>query len=728
MNVSAPWHIVLLGGLRIEQAAHSVTRFRTHKAGALLAYLALYPRFHPREELAELFWPEAEPEAARANLRTVLASLRRQLEPPGSPAGSVLVARGHRDVGLEPAVITTDVAAFERATQAAARPATPPDEQAHLLAEAVQVYNGPLLPGFYETWALTERDRLAGAYLRALHHLARYHEQAGNPEAAIEFARRAVSADPLREEAHADVIRLLAGAGQTAAARRQYEELARLLDEELGEEPSPETRALVAPTQSGQVPPRSRPSADVASGPPPRAARSAPGPGGATLGASSFAVAPATRQQPSPPPLHLPLTFTRFFGREDELAALGRMLRSEGARLVTLTGPGGSGKTRLSIETARSLADEWHHAVWFVPLADISDAAFLFPAIRDTLKLPSLPSVPPQEQLIEALAAQPSLLILDNFEQLVEDGAPCVQELLERLPRLSILVTSRQTLNVAGEREFPVAPLPVPDESASALRLNEYSSAALFIDRAKAARVDFRADGRNATAVASICRRLDGIPLAIELAAARSLVLSPVQMLEKLKDRLDILSTRQRGIPERHRTLRAAIDWSYDLLAPELQRLFARLSVFRGGWTIEAAEVVCQEPEALDSLTRLRECSLVVTEERGDETRFRMLVTLREYAASQRAAGERAELERRYAGHFVALAERAEPHLRGPEQATWLERLEGEQDNFRAALAFTWALENDPSAALRLAAALSPFWETRGHYAEGRDWLERALG
>jgi hypothetical protein len=229
-----------------------------------------------------------------------------------------------------------------------------------------------------------------------------------------------------------------------------------------------------------------------------------------------------------------------LFRTQLEIEQLRPLLTQESVRLLTLTGPGGSGKTRLAIEATRSLLSQWREAVWFVPLADISDSSFIFTAIRDTLKLPIAPNISPQEQIIEALSNQPALLLLDNFEQLVEEGAAQVQELLERLPSLTILITSRQVLSLPGEREFPVLPLPVPDEQLPPDKIKEYSSTALFIDRAQAARVDFRVDERNAAAVAAVCRRLDGIPLAIELAAARSLVLSPAQMLEKLKDRLDL--------------------------------------------------------------------------------------------------------------------------------------------------------------------------------------------
>ena len=421
----------------------------------------------------------------------------------------------------------------------------------------------------------------------------------------------------------------------------------------------------------------------------------------------------------------LPAPLTRFFGRQNEIAQIHSLLRDNGERLVTLSGPGGSGKTRLALEAARPLSGEWREIIAFVALADLSDAAFIFAAIRDALNLPAAPNIAPLDQILEALSERPVLLLLDNFEQLVEDGAPLIQELLERLPELSLVVTSRQVLGLPGEREFPVAPLPVPALDAAPDLLKEYSGAALFIDRAQAARVDFRVDERNASAIAAVCQRLDGIPLALELAGARSLVLSPAQMLEKLKNSFDLLATRQRGVPERHRTLRAAIAWSYGLLSKELQRFFARLSVFRGGWTIEASETVCEEIEALDYLSRLRECSLIVTEERGDQTRFRMLETLREYALDQLDEDARTAGENRYCAYFVALAEAAEPHLRGPEQAIYLEQLESEQDNFRAVL--NWALENDADAALRLSAALATFWETRGHYAEGRGWIEQAL-
>ena len=304
-------------------------------------------------------------------------------------------------------------------------------------------------------------------------------------------------------------------------------------------------------------------------------------------------------------------------------------------RLVTLTGLGGAGKTRLAIEVAERLVEPFAGAVWFAPLADITDPRLLADTILDSLRLVRSPQQEPLEQVIEALSRQPSLLILDNFEQMVEGGAALVQTLLSRVPTLTVLVTSRQLLGLAGEEEFVVPPLLTPNGGETAAQLSLYDSVQLFVDRAQAAMPHFQVTSGNAPAVAELCHRLEGLPLAIELAAARALVLTPAQMLKQLEQRFGFLVSRKRDATERHKTLEAAIEWSYRLLTPELQRFFARLSVFRGGWTAEAAEAVCEEPLALDYLAQLRECSLVLAEEtRGGRMRFRMLESLREYAAN----------------------------------------------------------------------------------------------
>jgi len=457
---------------------------------------------------------------------------------------------------------------------------------------------------------------------------------------------------------------------------------------------------------------------------------------------------------------HLPLQFTRFFGREQELARLAQWLapRAEdqvASRLITLTGPGGTGKTRLAVEAAGKMADHFGGAVWFVPLAELSDPAMLPEAILDALAVPRDPHIAPLQQVVTALSRQQSLLVLDNFEQLLDmssadsagktraDAVQTVQAILEQAPTLSYLITSRQLLGLPGEQELPVPPLSTPSggSSASPERLSAYESVRLFVDRAQGIKPDFRITNQNAPAVAELCDRLEGLPLAIELAAARALVMTPAQMLSQLGNRFEFLvsSSRKRGVSERQRTLRATIDWSYRLLAPDLRLFFARLSVFRGGWTVDAAERVCDEPLALDFLAQLRESSLVLTEERAGTMRFRLLEMLREYAADRLATLGREEagnLHRRHGEYFLGLAREAETHLTGPEQAAWLDRLDADHENFRAALAVAGPGEDRDGANsdatphdifLPLAVSLWRFWSIRGHAREGRLHLERLL-
>ena len=771
-----PWRIEMLGRLRAQRGNRDLSRFSTYKTGALLAYLAYYrSRSHGREELADLLWPEDTPEAARNSLRVALASLRRQLEPPGTPAGSVLIA-GRHQVQLHPETTTTDVSEFETALQSATQ-AQGQDEQVRLLSKAVALYAGDLLPGYYEDWIPREHQRLAEAFIQAARSLTDILTQAGQWERAIDCARRAVTADPLREESHCDLMRLYAAMERPLEGLRQYRALERVLQEELGESPSPVARALaetlrqraraVVPTQ--EAAPAAAPSA---AGKSERHRPGLPLPRPATLPAETSSLQLTPR---------LPAPLSRYFGREPEIAQLVTWLSSacldigvasslaSTPRLFTLTGPGGCGKTRLALEVSRRFIDTFEGAVWFVPLADLTEVSLLPGAIADALRLPRSARSEPLEQVLQALAGRPALLALDNFEHLAETGASIVRTLLERAPALLCLVTSRQRLDLEGEQEFPVQPLPTPVRPGPPERLLEYASVQLFVDRAQKVRPEFRVTVRNAGSVAALCHYLEGIPLAIELAAAWVSTLTPTQMLERQSNRFGWLESRRKDVTERHRSLRAAIDWSYRLLTPELQRFFAQLSVFRGGCTLEAAGQVtgyreqgtgegqegvarqsrshkAQESifpgtcnlspvtpplfpmtsnQALDYLTQLQERSLVAAEEYDEEMRFRMLETLREYAAERLDTQERGVLQRGHLQYFLALAEEAAPNLSKPEQAMWLDRLGAEYDNLRAALA--WALENDAAAGLRLGLALYPFWEVRSLFVEGCAWWERLL-
>lgn len=451
------WHIQLFGSLKVHQDARTITRFLTRKAGVLLAYLAYYQkRSHPREHLVELLWPESDPAAARTNLRVALTSLRRQLEPPGVPGGSILMT-DRTNLHLNPCAVTTDVAEFEAALKSAAAAHTR-SEQAQCLAHAIEIYRGELLPAYYEDWVLTERDRLSDVYVGALRQLTTALEQDGDLTRLIDYARRMVAVDSLREEAHFELMRLYAAAGRSSAALRQYQAIEQILAEEFGEQPSAKVQALAKQLQ----------------GDAPSAAQ--------TRIKRRMIVSSASHPHlsPSPPPSaaptpssSLPQQFTRFFGRQEEMARLGELFQDSNTRLVTLTGAAGTGKTRLAIEFARSLTERWDGAVWFAPLADLTDARLLTDAILASLRLPRATDREPLEQVMEALTRQPSLLILDNFEQLVEEGALTVRTLLEQVPALTCLVTSRQPLDLIGEQEFPVPSCRLPPGRA---RRNDYWS------------------------------------------------------------------------------------------------------------------------------------------------------------------------------------------------------------------------------------------------------------
>jgi predicted ATPase/class 3 adenylate cyclase/Tfp pilus assembly protein PilF len=431
-------------------------------------------------------------------------------------------------------------------------------------------------------------------------------------------------------------------------------------------------------------------------------------------------------------PTNLPAQPTLFVGRERELDEIVSLLSEGGIRLLTLTGPGGTGKTRLALQAAADLLDDFPDGVFFVPLATIADAALAPAAIATALAIPETAGQTPREQVLTELAERSLLLVLDNLEQLPDLG-PFVAELLATAPGLAVLATSRAPLRVRGEREYPVLPLPLPGEiSAGSLDAIAASDAVrLFVDRAQAIMPGFALDANNADAVAEIVRRLDGLPLAIELAAARVRLFAPEAMLKRLETRLPLLTGGPRDLPERQRALRATIAWSYDLLTPGEQALFRRLAVFAGGMTLDAVAYVGRPEgtiDALDGLERLVEHSLIQTTGDGEsEPRFRMLETIREYGLERLAeSGEVVDTRSRHLGFFLDLAEQATLELTGPGQGAWLARLEAEHDNLRAALSSAATLSED-APALRLAAALAPFWEARGHYSEGRDWLERTL-
>jgi predicted ATPase/class 3 adenylate cyclase len=443
-------------------------------------------------------------------------------------------------------------------------------------------------------------------------------------------------------------------------------------------------------------------------------------------------------------PNNLPVQLTTFVGRERELAdALGLLATN---RLLTLTGPGGTGKTRLSLQVAAAAADDFPDGVWFVALDAVRDPTLVVPTIARTVGLAENTTRRSIDLLVDELGERRVLLVLDNFEQVTEAG-PDISDLLRRCPNVKAVVTTRIPLRVSGEQEYPVPGLPAPPDTSrlseverlnlprelrelDVARLTQFEAVRLFIARATSVRPAFAVTNANAPAVAGIAARLHGMPLAIELAAARVKLLTPDQILARLEHHLELLTAGSRDLPERQQTLRGAIAWSYDLLDDGARRLVDRLSVFRGGFVLEMAERVCGPPDevggdVVERVGELLDQSLVRLDEGAEEPRFTMLETIREYAAEMLAGrGEAEIIADRHAAAMLGLAQEAAPRLAGSEQRTWLERLEREHDNMRAAL--DWAIARpDPTLGARLAFALWRFWQQRGYLNEARARFER---
>jgi predicted ATPase/DNA-binding SARP family transcriptional activator len=768
------WKIEFLGGLAALSHSERITRFATQKTAHLLAYLAYHcHQSHPREVLVELLWPECpSAHTGLTRLSTLLSFLRHHLEPPGTTAGAVVQAdRTH--IRLNHETITTDVAAFERLLDEAK---TNAEGTAHLscLQQAIALYRGELLPGWYDEWVVREQTRLNERYLGALHDLAWSLEQKGALEAALEAIEKVVAADPYRESAYRLEMRLHMALGHPIAAQQAYRSLERRLKTDLAMAPSETTRELaerirrdpvaVACIRETVSAPRAAAISDST------ASRS-------TCDSAVQAASLTTSHQKSDPRLtqHLPMPLTRFFGREHQMERLKEWLTDSDTRLISVIGPGGVGKTRLATEAARLVAPAFGGRIWFVDLTAIRHSHLLPYTLAHTLNMTPDAQADPLEQIVNRLTEGTSLLFLDNFEHLLCDefaasksdrpfntgSAWLVRSLLERAPALKCLVTSRQPLQIEGEQELTVPTLELPQEEDEIETLARRASVALYMDRARAVRPDFALTRHNALSLCALCRRLEGLPLALEMAGGLTKTLPPARMLERLERQLSMLKSHRRDVLPRQQSLYATLEWSYDLLEPELRRCFRQLAVFRGGFSDDALEAVCsldpgvaarrysnpsdahmqsEQPECRmphmlpDLVNALVTRSLAVCEEHGDAIRYRMLESVREFAAEKlEASGERTDVQRRHAAYFLALAETAESKLSGQEQILWLERLDTERANLHAALEWVEAKENEnikangAESALRMAASLCPYWISRGYLNEGRAHLEEIL-
>jgi predicted ATPase/DNA-binding SARP family transcriptional activator/DNA-binding NarL/FixJ family response regulator len=695
--------IWLLGGFRVGVGSRTITEeaWRLRKAAALVKLLALARghRFH-REEIMQLLWPDQAPQAAANNLHYTLHHARRTLGATLTSASPYLRLQSEQLALCPGGLLWVDVEAFDDAASVARRTREPAAYR-----RAIELYAGELLPADrYEDWAEARRLELRSAFLSLLVELAALYEERGEYGAGIEALGKVLAEEPTSEEAHVSLMRLYAFSGRQGEALGQYDRLKEVLSKELNTEPGPDGRRLRQEIEAGSFP-GERP----AGGPQP--------------------------EEPSSAGRHnLPAGRTSFIGRERELVEVKRALAM--TRLLTLTGVGGSGKTRLALEVAGDLVGAYPDGVWLAELAPLADPGLVPQAVARALGVKEQPGQPLTDTLAETLRTKRTLLVLDNCEHLLDGAARLVDALLDSCPHLRILATSREALGIAGEVRWTVPSLSMldPQSADTVEELERSESARLFVERASARRPGFSLTPDNTQAVAQICHRLEGIPLAIELAAARVGALSIKQISERLTDSLKLLTGGDRTQVPKQRTLRGTLDWSHELLSTNEKKLFGRLSVFAGGWTLEAAEEVgadgsIEGSDVLDLLGRLVDKSLVVAEaEAQGAVRYRMLEPIRQYARERLEESEEAEaIQRRHAEFFLALAEEAEPEVEGPQQAAWLERLEAEHDNLRAAL--SWSLERGEEAelGLRVAGALGQFWYLRGYFGEGRRWLEEAL-
>ena len=648
----------ILGPLEVELDGPPISA-KGHKPRALLGLLLLHKNQPVApEQLIDDLWGDDAPATAANTLQVYVSQVRKIVSDRLKTEG------GSYRLRVEDGELDAD--RFERlaAEGATALARKSYGESSELLAEALAEWRGPALADLrYDSFAQGEIARLEELRLAAVEDRIDADLGLGRHDQLVGDLESLVSEHPTRERLRSLQMTALYRAGRQADALEAYRQTREALLDELGLEPGPELKELEQ----------------------------------AILRQDE-----ALSRRPLPQS-NVPVPVSSLVGRQRELAEITSALR-DGRRVVTLTGPGGSGKTRLAIEAANLLASELRDGAFFVALDAIRDPALLLPAIAQAVAVRESGEQPLLESLAERLTGRQALLLIDNFEQLAE-AAPELSQVLETAPGLTFLVTSRAALRVSGEQEYPVDPLGPED------------AVALFVERAYGVDPRFRLTDENADAVKEIVARLDGLPLAVELAAARTKLLPPEAMLALLDERLDLLSRGARDLPDRHRALRDTVAWSYDLLGTEEKQLFARLGVFGGAFTLESAVAVCDA--SLDGVATLIDDSLL---ERDGE-RLRMLETIREYALEQLEADEDAEfVRRRHAEHFLKLAE-SEPDS---GQAAWLARMDAERDNFRGAL--NWSLDlGEASLALRLAAALWEFWWVRGYLAEGRGWLDAAL-
>jgi predicted ATPase/DNA-binding SARP family transcriptional activator len=665
----------------------------------LLLLLLITPAHRlSRERVFEALWPESPPDVARNAYYKALHTLRHVLEPDlAARAPGSFIAATADAIALVPGTFTLDVDTFEVLLERAN--ASDGEQRIDLLRQALTVYSGDLLEDEpVADWVVEPRERLRRLWQRAVFRLGALELTRDEPLTVFPLLEAIVGVDPTSEEAHRLLIRAYDRAGKRDLARRQYERCVAALRDELAVDPSDETRRVAASLLDPELP-------------------------------RSLA-----ERHDRPRWSSVPVPLTRLIGREAEMDRLRDLLHAADVRMLTLVGPGGVGKTRLAIEVAQELGEELHDSVGFVSLAPVRDPALVLSTIARALNVREEQGRSPFDQICATLRDRSALLILDNFEH-VRGAAPALTEVLATCPGVTMLVTSREPLHLRPERLVEVPPLEVPSHDGDDANLPPLAvlarapAVSLFVERAEAVLPGFVLSQENGAIVARICARLDGLPLAIELAAARSRELPPPRLLDHLADRLATLVDGYGDLPTRQRTMRAAIAWSHDLLDADLQRLFRRLSVFAGGSTVEiAAHVAAMTPEEASARVQaLVEKHLLSWRTGSDRPRADMLETTREFGLDcLEQASETAMARDVLVTYVMGLTTAAAEQLAGPDQGRWLDRLDEEHDNLREALAWTIA-HSETDRAIALAGNLWRYWWCRTNVTEGREWLDRAL-
>lgn len=701
--------LVLFGAPQLVHAHRGEVILANRKALALLAYLAVNSeRPHSRETLLGLLWPNMPDADARNNLRVVWAQLIGRVGQDDNGNAFLLSSRLDLRVNLESA-LSIDVVQFAKLLADCATHAHPqphrqrnacPECQARL-AQAVALYRGEFLAGHtlnecpdFDEWQMMWRERLHLQVIEALDDLVQFHAQAGQPASAEGYARRQIELDPLRESAYRQLMQLLDQQGQRSAALEIYERCRQVLKAEMGVEPEPETRALAEKIREHAI-----------------------------------------EAQPANPN-NLPNARTTFLGRAQEVVVLAQQLQAAPAKVITLTGSGGVGKSRLALQIGRTVLPNYADGVWLVELASISDAQSVARAFVAALEVREQAGVDLLQTLTNFVQNKQLVLIVDNCEHVREACAGVIAHLHSVAPALRVLATSRVALQVEGEQLYRVPSLSFPtvngDKPIAVESLLGYEAIQMFVQRARAALPDFALSASNAIHVQRICRRLDGIALALELAAARLNVMPIEAIAERLERNFALLSGGAATTLPRHRTLHASIDWSYNLL-PEAERaLLRQLSVFNGGWSLEAVEYLglqSNQPDVLDLLFNLVNHSLVIFGEDRQHQRYGMLEGIRQYVQAElRAHDEVTVAQTRHAQFYITLIERAAQLALTPDHQFALTAIDREYENIASAL--DWASRHAPELGVQLAAPLGEplhFWELRGHFADGRRYLGQLL-